>query len=225
MSSLKKRISHKVPAKQRKKLRIYDRVLDVTMSTFEGALTLKENQMFEKFESSLLNVCLEGQDLDDRVRAVYELALYYCQIGHFEKADGLLRLLGFRYRLNSSLWNMSAVSTRREMTECIAPAMRPCACFDNVFPSSIIETLLDIFREGSPFWSEHNYPSDSFFSYNTPVGGDSQNIMTQLATYLLPLLRDSFPELNMDDITSIEWWAHSRPDGPCAGHRVSYRHS
>jgi hypothetical protein len=188
---------------------------------FEDAMRLKDPNNFDAFETKLLEICTLGKDIDDKVRAVYELALFYCQIGVFDKADLLLRALGFRYRLGCNIWTMTSRDTRSDVI--------PSTCFDNVFPTVMINKFLDIFRADSSFWCDHGYPSDTFFSYNTPLSKDTalkgksrfaNNLIAQLASYLKPLVLASFPHVGHDDIQSVEWWAHTRPDGPSAGHRV-----
>lgn len=225
--------------KKRKSTSLGNRVAHVKMRrsgrqgiriTFEDVMALKHPPRFDNFENSLLKMCRVGNHMDDRVRAVYELALFYCQIGSFEKADEFLRTLGYRFRLGRNIWTMSSVNSKSDSI--------PAACFDNVFPPFMIRKLLDIFKTDSTFWSDHNYPSDTFFSYNTLVsdektqtksgklgGTDKNNLIAQLAVFLKPLVLESFPHIESLDIHSVEWWAHTRPNGPSAGHRVSLHRS
>lgn len=194
----------------------------VALIGFEDAMSLKDNEQFAEFEKSLREICCFGRNMDDRVQSTYELALFYCQTGVFDKADLLLRTLGFECRLGRSIWNLQTINDKLSKP--------PSVCFDNIFPSFMLESLLNIFGADSSFWTEHGYPSSAFFSYNTSIASSNNpqssanNIISQLADYLRPLVAESFPDLDTDSLTSVEWWAHTRPDGPSAGHRVSFYH-
>lgn len=207
----------------------------------DDALRLKESCQFHSFEHLLLDRYDSHEaTVDDRARCAYELALLYCQQGLLAAADVLLRELGFTYRLGKNIWNYRSAVKSGSVTSAIA-------CYDNVLPPCLLSGLLSAFSLSSQFWTEHGYPTDSFFSYNTrlPIGKEEMasnadkkkrktikgvskreshcdNLMSQLAVFLRPLVAASFPDKHIDDIRSIEWWAHTRPNGPAAGHRVSW---
>ena len=176
-------------------------------------------------------------DSNMRAQAGYELALLYCQRGEPERADEYLRELGYRFRLNRRLWQgvSEGVSEGVSVSGGREGVVR---CFDEVLPGEVLQRLQGVFSSESPFWAEHEYPTDSFFSYNVPLaaaapGGSKKkkekkkekspcvNLMTQIAQYLQPLVAEAFPDMDISSVASIEWWAHTRSTGASAGHRVS----
>ena len=210
-------------------------------SWFDSTIRLKEQHALDEFESMLMEKCHNRKvDVDDRAMCAYELALLYCQQGHFARADHLLHELGFKYRIGKDLW-----SRQDAVRHSSAISDGKLACYDDVLPQCFLSRLLEAFSPDSSFWSDHEYPTDSFFSYNTKIQSDEssrkkslkskstkkgesetsrsngENLIAQLANYLKPLVRASFPDKNIEDIRSVEWWAHTRPNGPAAGHRVS----
>lgn len=206
----------------------------------DGTLRLKESRSFHAFEAQLLEKynCLDAT-VDDRATCAYELGLLYCQLGSFAQADKYLSELGFKYRLGKQIWLCQPTAKGSE-----GSLSEPFACFDNILPECFLSRLLVAFSSDSAFWAEHGYPTDRFFSYNTQLPGTASlceetvkrkasarapsdaaasgdNLMAQLAQYLMPLVAASFPAKAVEGIRSVEWWAHSRPNGPAAGHRVS----
>lgn len=210
-------------------------------SWFDATIRLKEHHSFDEFESMMMEKCNNKKvAVDDRAMCAYELALLYCQQGLFARADHLLHELGFKYRIGKDLWCHEGAARHRSTI-----SDGKLACYDDVLPQCFLSRLLDAFSPESPFWSDHEYPTDSFFSYNTNIQSNKssrkkilksnnskkstseysrdggENLIAQLAIFLKPLVRTSFPDKNIEDIRSVEWWAHTRPNGPAAGHRVS----
>jgi hypothetical protein len=206
---------------------------------FDELVLLKENNQFSSYETKLLSLLSTCPSTYQRDCALYELALLYCQLGYpDERIDAFLSRLGYRYKLGRGVWNYDpSLSSSLKKTKGIA------YCFDNVLPSEpngLLTSLKNIFHTDSLFWSSHHYPTPAFFSYNVPLqkldgdhhnskkktktkrSEDNANIIQQLAQYLLPLVSKSFPELELEkNVSSVEWWAHNRPNGSATGHRVS----
>lgn len=200
-----------------------------TKDIFDELILLKENYLLHEYEEKLLAIYEQnldyGEGRKDKACAAYELALFYCQSGnkkYTKRINTLLSQLGYQYKLGKGVWNYDSNQyASLNATKGIA------YCYDNVLDDSLLTSLKDIFCSNSQFWSYHNYPTSKFFSYNVPIKckktkRNPQNIIQQLAQYLLPLVSQSFPELSLEtQVTSIEWWAHNRPNGPATGHRVS----
>jgi hypothetical protein len=129
--------------------------------------------------------------------AQYELALLLSQLGRHDEADAHLRQIGMGFKLAPDLtqWNASERPLRDEASaggsvseEVTALAghkrpletaeicgSEPVAVLDGVLPPLLVERLLDAFHPDAPFWHEHAYPTDHFFSYlrQLPAGDDA----------------------------------------------------
>lgn len=175
-----------------------------------------------EFFSRLLTKALESHDKDLRAQACYEFALLNCQQNKHNIADYYLRRLGYRYKLSKRIWQYNQTPPQTDTPLITSGLPGVVQCFDDVMPPALLCKLQGIFSTDSPFWREHQYPSDSFFSYNVPLPPEKtcSNLMEQVATYLKPFVAASFPELPLCEVSSIEWWAHSRSTGASAGHRV-----
>ena len=138
-----------------------------------------------------------------------------------KKADYYLRRLHYRYKLNKRIWNYD-ISNDKSTQMMSTGQSGVVRCFDDALPSNIFHKLQDVFAIDSPFWSEHGYPTDEFFSYNVLLTRKKKckNLIEQVAKYVKPLVAANFPDLAIDKCASIEWWAHTRSDGASAGHRV-----
>jgi hypothetical protein len=201
---------------------------------FDQLVLLKENNQFSSYETRLLSLLTSCNSSYHRDCALYELALLYCQLGYEDqRIDEFLSRLGYRYKLGKGIWNYDpSLTASLQQTDGIV------YCYDNIFPTEdngLLTSLKYLFQSDSLFWSSHNYPTPQFFSYNVPLqrvekdqrktkrSVDSPNLIQQLAQYLLPLVSKSFPELELEKyVSSVEWWAHNRPNGSATGHRVSY---
>lgn len=150
--------------------------------------------------------------------AAYELALLLSQRGRHGEADRLLSALGFRHKLNPSVFDGSCSAKGCGEDE-------TAAAFDGVLPNDLLKRLRLAFASDSVFWKEHGYPTPGFFSYNEPLATeDGSSLLQEVASHLTPLAREAFPKLLNDGgvrISSLEWWAHRR-DGSAAGHQLHY---
>ena len=202
--------------------------------SFDEIMTLKEAGHFEQF-TKLLKKEFVSDDIDLRAQACYELALLNCQQNNHEEADRYLRKLGYRYKLNRNIWKYNKAECDFAPGDLHTSTGFPgmVHCFNEVIPQVLLSKLRDAFSPSSPFWAEHGYPADSFFSYNVPLSSHKDstqkkkkkkkacaNLMEQLAQFLKPIVAASFPQMAIEETASIEWWAHSRSNGASAGHRV-----
>ena len=75
----------------------------------------------------------------------------------------------------------------------------------------------------APFWSDHHYPTPSFFSYNEMLGQGS-TLDTIVRHHLLPLAVEHFPHMHLQTrVQSFEWWCHRRNDVKSGGaHQLHY---
>jgi hypothetical protein len=196
---------------------------------FDLAMKYKENGNLSLCEKKLKSILKRVNSPDEKAQAAYELALLYCQLSDTNSADAYLRLLGFQYRLSPNVWK---VNPRLEKSSLFG-------CYDNVLSPGLLMRAKNAFNEQSSFWSEHNYPTPNFFSYNVALYNNSKknkknksknilspvalcdNLIQEISHFIKPLLVESFPHLDIDTgACSVEWWAHSRTTGSCAGHRV-----
>ena len=89
-------------------------------------------------------------------------------------------------------------------------------------------------RPSSPFWSEHAYPNNSFWSYNLPLGGGEPGqtkarrgapeqpnpeggLMQEVSARVLALIN----EFDDREMGSVEFWAHCRT-GEGSGHQLHF---
>ena len=174
--------------------------------------------------SQFLNESEDDSDVDDeeeemyvseisRLRAVasYQGALTLHQLARHEEGDKLLSKLGFQLRLCNDLLNYAGIpwSTSRGAT---ASSSSCPAMLDNALPDSLLLPLSSAFGVDAKFWSYHNYPTPTFFSYNLPLkapsGKADDNIILQAVRHIRLALTDAFPVLSK--AKSAEVWAHSR---------------
>ncbi|CAE8622871.1 unnamed protein product, partial [Polarella glacialis] len=93
--------------------------------------------------------------------AAYELALLLSLTGRHKEADEVSHQLGFLYKLAPSILDGTA-HTRASSKG----AKDIVATFDGALPADLLEPLQKAFAPSSPFWEEHGYPTQQFFSYN-----------------------------------------------------------
>ena len=86
--------------------------------------------------------------------------------------------------------------------------------FDGALPGTLLNELRETFRDKSPFWRAHNYPSSGYFSYYFPMEErDPVNIIeSTIKHHLLPYVRRSLGHGpgNMPHYVGAEWWVHKR---------------
>ncbi|CAE7457047.1 P4H11 [Symbiodinium natans] len=174
----------------------------------------------------LLKAALPGRGAQVEV-AKYELALLLSQLGRHEEADHWLRQLGLTWKLNPSVLDGSCLT---------GPTCRGdanfVAAFDDALPRELLQLLQDAFQAGSAFWKEHKYPTPNFFSYNEklqPGGAAAEGapLIRMAASHVKSLAVASFPAIfgcsGCDrKVSSVEWWAHTRPAGSGSGHQLHY---
>lgn len=100
--------------------------------------------------------------------AIYELALLYAQLGRHEDSDQWLQQLGFAWKLNPVVLDSSCLLGNRSQGE-----SNLVVAFDNALPLQLLAALQEAFKPDAAFWTEHGYPTPSFFSYNQPIEQDS----------------------------------------------------
>jgi hypothetical protein len=209
--------------KNKKRRRLYsDAVKEAALEhdPLDQILILKEQNQYSSFESRLLEIYHDAKN-HERDNAAYELALLYCQSALHSKADQYLSELNYRFKLGQGVWSYDETNKAS-----LKSTKGVVCCYDNVFPETLLASLREFFLPSSHFWSHHSYPTPQFFSYNVPLStkkkSDPENLIQQLALWLLPLVSRSFPELSLEEqVTSVEWWAHHRPNGSATGHRVN----
>ncbi|CAK9069273.1 unnamed protein product [Durusdinium trenchii] len=148
--------------------------------------------------------------------ARYELALLHAQLGQHEESNRWLQELGFAWKLSPAILDGT----------CLLGSHTPgeenlVVAFDDALPLELLSSLQDAFKPEAAFWSEHCYPTPGFFSYNQSL--EESSLTTLAAQTLERLAAKSFPEvLQNQRVTSLEWWAHSRPAGSGSGRQLHY---
>lgn len=137
--------------------------------------------------------------------ALYELALLYCQLGNGSLADECLSRLGIKYRLSCEIF-APKMSSRNAVSNC-----EFAMAFDDILPPELLKPISKAFSPASVFWTDHNYPTPQFFSYNVTLNDYQASLMSQLIEYLLPVVNRAFPKKAISKkVKSVEWWAHMR---------------
>lgn len=165
--------------------------------------------------------------------AGHRLLLLLCQTQRCEKADEILRSLGYKLRLAEELLNyplgisraqklgqqlLMASDTVREV-----PAMAVC---DDVLPPHLLQRFQTVFAPESSFWRQHHYDplqslsrSVGFFSYVYPfTERRAVSVQEQVVDLLLTIAPDLGVDLSQAQVA--EWWVHSRVHA--AGHQLHY---
>lgn len=181
----------------------------------------------------------------EREAAAYEAALLLHGLGDHGAADQLAARLGFKLRLADPCFH--ALDADSASVAAQPPPDKLCAVDECIGPA-LLERLGRLFAPSSPFWTEHGYPSDHFWSYHVPIAGDEGDLapprkrarrssgrrrkgatassapgaalIRSVADALLPLVR-RVAGAAVEGVRCVEWWAHSRP-GSGAGHQLHW---
>ena len=178
--------------KIKKKFNLNNNSTDIDEDLFDTLLLLKEQGNFLLFEQKLLEISSSVSSTsltsltslnDNKVRAIYELGLLYCQFNKKKKANKYLRQLGYKYKLGRGIWNYNERIEQQggeqkeeelqqnnlhlfSSSSLLNSQSSITICYENIFPSIFLNHLCQIFSSSSTFWSSHNYPTSQFFSYN-----------------------------------------------------------
>jgi hypothetical protein len=201
----------------------------------EAALLLREEGRHDEAIASFKKL---QKDPEVGEAAQYELALLLHALGKHKEGDQYAASLGFRYRLNNLIFEGGQKKSAR------CDGNKRVRVFDNLIPAPLLSALKTVFCPTSDFWTKHDYPTDTFFSYNLSLssGGESAAraskkqrtgsgsssstdtstlvLLRQLADCLLPAAQTVFPDAD-SSVSSAEWWAHSRR-GCGAGHQLHF---
>ena len=168
--------------------------------------------------------------------ARYESALLLHALGRHKEGDQQAALLGFKYRLNDLIFEGGHKKSPSHNGN------KRVRVFDNLLPGQLLSDLRGAFGTESDFWEKHDYPTDTFFSYNASIWPEDRaskrqrtgsnvarstatetstlKLIQQLASCLLPAAKTVFSEPS-SSATSAEWWAHSRR-GCGVGHQLHF---
>jgi hypothetical protein len=156
--------------------------------------------------------------------ARYELALLHAQLGEDEEAENLLVELGFRYRLSPSVLcpRLNSLQASPSSMGMITNHPSYAVAYDGIIPKTLLSALQTAFDPSSSFWIEHGYPTSEFFSYNIRASDDN-TLIGQLAKYLSPVVKATFPEKFASvAVESVEWWAHVRDESSGYAHQMHF---
>ena len=178
---------------------------------------------------SLLQLIASDGDRDSKQYAHYELALLHSQLGNQSEADRHLSSLGFVLKLTNSIFTPHVTSQltdkkklKRPVTSVKSNKLDPVVTFDDVLPASLLQPLLAAFSSSSVFWSEHEYPTQEFFSYNIR-DDDNNSLIKQIADYIKPLLESHFTDMKTaPSSSSVEWWCHRRDKSSAFAHQLHF---
>ncbi|KAK9863036.1 hypothetical protein WJX84_010775 [Apatococcus fuscideae] len=185
----------------------------------------------------------QDDDLDccrnEVAEQLYMLAISHLQSQDIAAADGLLSLLGLRFRLCSQafLAEWPACLSSREydddgegaavMSELstINPGKRVSTIdaagpllLQQPLPGDLLRGLQKGFAPDSSFWQCHDYhePSTPFFSYFYRLAARPSNLIEASIQSLAGALRRSHAAGPwLQDVVAAEWWAHSRASDGC----------
>jgi hypothetical protein len=202
----------------------------------EAAILLREEGRHDEALAALKKL-EKDREVGDAAR--YEQALLLHALGRHKEGDQYAAQLGFKYRLNNLIFEGGQKKTAR------SNGGKRVRVFDDLLPEKLLSELRSAFGPESDFWGKHDYPTDTFFSYNGPIvsidrpvkkqrtessagktAGSHSNetstlaLIRQVADCLLPAAKFVFPDQN-STATSAEWWAHSRR-GCGAGHQLHF---
>jgi hypothetical protein len=177
------------------------------MTAIDRALSMKRNgaapnKLLRVFNKIVLN---DASDVD-RTIARYVLAVLASQMNDGDLADKHLHFLGYCVKLNPLIFSFPSCIEQLKKERTIEKGI---LTIDSVLPTPVIDHLSTVFQEDSPFFKEHDYPTPTFFSYNSSIREDD-NIIVQTAQYLLPVLQQAFPDRKLETCQSVEWWVHCR---------------
>eukprot|EP00940_MAST-03C_sp_MAST-3C-sp2_P003588 g3588.t1 len=152
------------------------------------------------------------------VVARHQLALIYAQTKRQREADAQARALKFRWKLSPAVWTTG----QETMTTKTASSLPPACFVDDLLPTDVFARVRECFAPDSPFWTEHGYPTETFFSYYEPFArrGSNNVVRTIVERFVLPAVVRRFPRCDKDRLAGYEFWAHSRPNGQ--GHHMHY---
>ena len=197
----------------------------------EHATELKDEGDYYGAMDVLKLIADDGRD-DSAVLAAYELALLQSQLGMHTKADRHLKRLGFSLKLTNAILSPARYREVRLRTSVPYPhpfvpevkrGCDPVVSFNQVLPMSLLQSLQTAFSPSSVFWTEHKYPTDSFFSYNISKTDRQASVMTQLIDHLIPLVTSHFPNFKQPSVgSSVEWWCHMRDETSGCAHQLHF---
>ena len=178
---------------------------------------------------SLLQLIALDGDCDSKQMAHYELAVLHSQLGNQIEADRHLSSLGFILKLTNSIFAPPVNSHVTEMskkerleTSTRSKKSNPVVTFDDVLPASLLQPVIAAFSPSSVFWSEHEYPTEEFFSYNIR-NDDNDSLIKQVSEYVRPLLESHFIDMKTaSSACSVEWWCHRREKSSAFAHQLHF---
>jgi hypothetical protein len=203
-------------------------VISASESAIKQAKLMRDEGKHAEALSLLQLIALDG-DSDSKQMAHYELAVLHSQLGNQIEADRHLSSLGFILKLTNSIFAPPVNSHVTEMSkkERLEASMRskksnPVVTFDDVLPASLLQPLIAAFSPSSVFWSEHEYPTQEFFSYNIR-NDDNDSLIKQVSEYVRPLLESHFVDMKTaSSACSVEWWCHRRDKSSAFAHQLHF---
>jgi hypothetical protein len=203
-------------------------VISASESMIKQAKLMRDEGKHAEALSLLQLIALDG-DTDSKQMAHYELALLHSQLGNQIEADRHLSSLGFILKLTNSVFAPPVNPHVIEMSkkEKLEASMRskksnPVVTFDDVLPANLLQPLIAAFSPSSVFWSEHEYPTQEFFSYNIR-NDDNESLIKQVSEYVRPLLESHFTDLKtVFSACSVEWWCHRRDKSSAFAHQLHF---
>lgn len=207
----------------------YDATVPVILSsesTIKQAKLMRDEGKHVEALNLLQLIALDG-DCDSKQVAHYELAVLHSQLGNHIEADRHLSSLGFILKLTNSIFappvNSHVMSKKGRLETSMRPKKsNPVVTFDDALPACLLQPLIAAFSPSSVFWSEHEYPTQEFFSYNIR-NDDKDSLIKQVSEYVRPLLECHFIDMNTaSSACSVEWWCHRRDKSSAFAHQLHF---
>ena len=162
-------------------------------------------------EHALREIVERGEKDEDTLIAKYHLAALCLQTNRRDEGVELAREIGFRYVIQSDIWQTSGLMC--SSGESFVGAV------DGILSSSRFDSLYKIFAPDSSFWSEHSYPTPNFFSYYVSLKDKKRNLLSDIVrNNVIPVVSETFPEAK--NVVGYEVWSHKRSNG--SGHQMHY---
>ena len=136
-------------------------------------------------EKALRNEIKKDENEKEVMLAKYHLAMLYLQTKNREKCIELARQIGFRYAIDSNIWNSDRFRSGGKFVGAV----------DNALPRSMFHAICKIFEPKASFWITHQYPSSSFFSYYVSLKHERKRTLLDeiVCEHVIPIVSKTFP--------------------------------
>ncbi|GAB5357328.1 hypothetical protein AAMO2058_000365300 [Amorphochlora amoebiformis] len=168
-----------------------------------------------------------GEMVDAGALGEHELALVLLRNDKSDRADKILKSMGFSHRLNAQVFRPFSPPNPNLKPENSPPLPWPASlvrAWDDALPREVFLRLKEAFKPERAYWGEHRYwePDTSYFSYwhgLTPSDPKPETLVElAIRNYIWPRAKDLIPAAAR--AVGAEWWVHARE--PLSGHQMHF---